>query len=971
MEPLDVLVSLPPRMAGFLNSDDPRARFSREKWAGDGPGQVFFGHDPQGISLGSGGGTVYLLWSAWQAETGGDQPLLEWLRGTQKVIVHAGGESRRLPAYAPVGKCFCPLPDVPGIGSGPVFRPLLRDQQVPFYRRAMEEAGSKARVLVTSGDVWIQASALEIPALEGDIVGVGMPVGAETAQYFGVYLVESDALDHAQREIPVCDFFQKPRPERLLGLPREQRFLVDTGMWFLSEEAVLMLFKACGWQRQNERFSSRTGQPLPFDLYGEVGESLGRGKKAGPRLAKAGLERCTATVVVPRSGHFLHLGSNRQLFASLSFLQRHEFRLQNHFFIDSDPDLFPLAEGEHTGPVWVESCEPSVPLKLCGHQLVTGLPKGVRMTALPAEICLDVLPVGDGLYLFRPYHIDETYRGTVESGGQFLGQPLANWLTGHQAPEDLRGDIYDLPLYPVLRARDWTDELMKWLLEGGEDADAADRYWGAERLSAREIAGRTEVADWLAHREKCFNQRLRKTFLRRLARSNRLDYAALADWGKGQRGLRKELAFSPVSGVGDPLARSRWNFLQAEMGPTRERETFRETGRAILRETLLRYGDKDRSRPYPCLKDDQIVWARSPARLDLAGGWSDTPPYCLRHGGRVVNMAVLLNEQAPIQAFVRFTPEKYLRIRSIDLGTSVIIRSYEELACYTDPSSGFSLPLAAFALAGFHPAFAAKTFTDLEEQLGDFGYGLELTMLCAIPKGSGLGTSSILGATLLGALNRAVGLGWDAMDLYWKVLAMEQLLTTGGGWQDQAGALFPGLKMIETEPGLNQKPVIRQLPDAFFSPERANYSILLYYTGLTRLAKGILGEIVNKMFLGETHTERIVADLKDNAARLGEAIQVGQAEEIYRCVRRSWRLNQQLDPGTTNPAIEALLDKIGPDLVAAKLLGAGGGGYILLFARDAAAGLRIRETLDRDPPNDRARFVDFRPAPRPLAVTVS
>jgi hypothetical protein len=63
---------------------------------------------------------------------------------------------------------------------------------------------------------------------------------------------------------------------------------------------------------------------------------------------------------------------------------------------------------------------------------------------------------------------------------------------------------------------------------------------------------------------------------------------------------------------------------------------------------------------------DQIIWGRSPARLDLAGGWSDTPPYCLQNGGSVLNMAVELNGQPPIQAFIRLSPEKRIILRSID-----------------------------------------------------------------------------------------------------------------------------------------------------------------------------------------------------------------------------------------------------------------------------------------------------------------
>lgn len=74
------------------------------------------------------------------------------------------------------------------------------------------------------------------------------------------------------------------------------------------------------------------------------------------------------------------------------------------------------------------------------------------------------------------------------------------------------------------------------------------------------------------------------------------------------------------------------------------------------------------------------------------------------------------------------------------------------------------------------------------------------------------------------------------------------MLTTGGGWQDQAGAIFRGVKLIETEPGLEQRPTLRWLPEHLFDAEHANRTMLLYYTGITRLAKNILYEIVRGIF---------------------------------------------------------------------------------------------------------------------------
>ena len=211
----------------------------------------------------------------------------------------------------------------------------------------------------------------------------------------------------------------------------------------------------------------------------------------------------------------------------------------------------------------------------------------------------------------------------------------------------------------------------------------------------------------------------------------------------------------------------------------------------------------------------------------------------------------------PIQVFVRPLTQPVFKLRSIDLGSEESITTYAQLDSYRDPSAGFSLAKSALALAGFHPDFCgARRYTSLREQLRDFGGGLEISLLSAVPKGSGLGTSSILGATLLGALNRACGLGWDEVMLYNRVLSIEQLLTTGGGWQDQAGALFRSIKLIETQAGLAQTPTVRYVPEHLLGAGFANETLMLYYTGATRLAKSILKEIVRDMFLARADTLR-------------------------------------------------------------------------------------------------------------------
>jgi galactokinase/mevalonate kinase-like predicted kinase len=338
----------------------------------------------------------------------------------------------------------------------------------------------------------------------------------------------------------------------------------------------------------------------------------------------------------------------------------------------------------------------------------------------------------------------------------------------------------------------------------------------------------------------------------------------------------------------------------------------------------------------------------------------------------VVNLAVDLNGQPPIQVFAKLASRPELVLRSIDLGIERRVRTYDELDTFAEPGNEFALAKAAFALTGFLPRFhALGGYASLEEQMRQFGGGIELTLLSAVPKGSGLGTSSILAATVLATLGDLCGLEWDRNVLFTRTLALEQMLTTGGGWQDQAGGIFRGIKFIETSPGLAQKPTLRWLPEHLFDTDYANQVILLYYTGLTRLAKNILREIVRGMFLNSPEHLSVLEDIGANAEVGFRALQRVDYDDLAAAIRRSWELNQRVDSGTNPAAVQAILDPVEDYLAAAKLLGAGGGGYLLMLAKDKEAALRIRNTLAVRPPNPRARFVAFSLSTTGLQLTRS
>jgi len=605
------------------------------------------------------------------------------------------------------------------------------------------------------------------------------------------------------------------------------------------------------------------------------------------------------------------------------------------------------------------------------------VPENDWILELEDGVCLDFVPVG-GKTALRVYGYADAFRGEVgDPATRWIDRPGCKWLeargiTMEEVGLDPKTDLQVAAIFPVLETFD--SAFVKWMFAAEPDVsgDCKKQWLESERMSARQLGQEGNL-------RRMYEQRnaLRKEALPVMAAHAeqsvfyKLDLEATAElYADSPHELPELLEASslrnPMIALHDRMFRAAVRRRRGdEAWSLREKEAFQ-----VLRDLIVDRYKQQAVVPACTLLDDQIVWGRCPVRLDFAGGWSDTPPYSLENGGSVLNIAVELNGQPPIQVFARRTPELELVIRSIDLGQMERLKTYEDIQAYDKLGSGFTLARAAFALVGFHPDFNGGAYQSLEEQLKAMGGGVEISMLAAIPKGSGLGTSSILAATILGVLSDLAGLNWGKEEIAQRTLALEQMLTSGGGWQDQVGGVFPGIKLAKTVPGLEQLPVLRWLPDRFFlGPNKAR--MLLYYTGITRVAHDILGEIVRGIFLNSHDRLETVRAIARTADFCHDAIQQDDFEAFTEAVQRSWKLNKQLDPGTNPQGVQDILEQVDGDLAAAKLLGAGGGGYLFMIANDADAALRVKQRLENNPPNDGARFVDFSLSKTGLQVTRS
>ncbi len=207
------------------------------------------------------------------------------------------------------------------------------------------------------------------------------------------------------------------------------------------------------------------------------------------------------------------------------------------------------------------------------------------------------------------------------------------------------------------------------------------------------------------------------------------------------------------------------------------------------------------------------VIVRCPARLDLSGGWTDTPPICYELGGQVVDLAITLDGVKPIGCRAVRIPE--LRVEIVLPGgggddedpteKEVLLQicSLTDMADHCNPVARGALVKCCLLAAGLIRLGEEedKTTVTLASQLEQrLGSGLRLELWSDLPQGSGLGTSSILAGAVVAACWTAASATYTRSDLVHAVLVVEQLLTTGGGWQDQVGGLHSGLSLGTSRP---------------------------------------------------------------------------------------------------------------------------------------------------------------------------
>ncbi|MBR0414284.1 MAG: hypothetical protein IJI67_04350 [Clostridia bacterium] len=331
-----------------------------------------------------------------------------------------------------------------------------------------------------------------------------------------------------------------------------------------------------------------------------------------------------------------------------------------------------------------------------------------------------------------------------------------------------------------------------------------------------------------------------------------------------------------------------------------------------------------------------------PIRVNLAGTWSDAMPYCIDHGGNMLNMALSCEGTLPIQ----------------------VIAQKQEEAVITFERGGKTerfAPGAHNELSDFHLFYAVLKTLGIESAR-DCGSGFRLSVQVSdLDRGSGLGVSSIVLAGCFIALDRLFGLGLSREQIVAFVFTAEQVMGTGGGWQDQIGALYPGLKLSASAPGIEQNIQVSPVPVSQNIRRLIDCRSVLIPTGIEHFGKSIVGDVMQRYLSGNEECLPGFESIQRLNASFLEAVRADDTEAFCACVNRHAAVLKTISGEIYTAQVEAMAKALAPYTEALSICGAGGGGYFYAVLKEQISPQAFKEKW-------KEFFPSLRSAPKQLSL---
>lgn len=924
--------------------------------------------DPEGKRVGSGGATLNVL-KYLEEKEGGREAF-----GKKVLVIHSGGDSKRVPQYSVCGKLFSPVPrELPNGRASTLFDEFM-----------IATAGIPARMqggmLVMSGDVLLLFNVLQIDLQYQGAAAISIKEPVSTGKEHGVFLNDGQGM--------VKRFLHKQSEEQLraLGAVNEQGMVdLDTGAVMLDTDLLLALFSLIGDgdKTDPEKFDMFVNDRARISFYGDFLYPLAKDATLEEYYLQAPegsfceelktcrtkiwevLHKFRMKVICLSPAEFIHFGTTRELLELVTeSVGDYKYLHWKKQVCTNRPDERRyaahnslIAKGADIGEgCYLEDCDIGEGVSTGEGSILSGL--CLKKGQIPPGVVLHGLRLQDGRYTVRIYGVEDNPKGTLEENAAYIYGRLGDMVSYYGIkPEQIWGDqehyLWFAKLYPVCESMEEalraSLQLVK-ISENKEPSPAVGGWLSMERCSLYESFAKADVKAVLPWKTRLEDLVLAARFMEILEQGGSYDRAlqVFGQVGIDQKKFDLLMEKAKESGL---LLKMRIYYAISRYMQERNIVFAGDVGYDVLERLCFDSLGKavyDNSRKY--IQDNKNfhivnknVKVGLPVRVNWGGGWTDTPPYCNENGGVVLNAALKLNGILPIQVEVRRLDALHVEFASEDIGAEGICRTAEEIRDCHNPFDFFALHKAALISCGIVPLAGTET---LEEILKRLGGGIYLsTKVVGVPKGSGLGTSSILSGACVKALHEFLGLSCSEGALYDIVLCMEQMMSTGGGWQDQVGGLTNGIKYITTKSGIDQRIQVEQIAVPEDAKKELQERFALIYTGQRRLARNLLREVVGNYIGGRKESVEALAAMKVTAVRMRWALEEGDIDELAELFNEHWELSKQLDMGATNTCIDQIFLSC-EDLIDGRFIaGAGGGGFLQAILKKGVTKRQLSERL--------------------------
>lgn len=929
--------------------------------------------DPEGKRVGSGGATFNVLrYIAGEEAINGENPFA----GKRVLVIHSGGDSKRVPQYSAVGKLFSPVPRELPDGRGSTL----------FDEFVIAMSGVPSRIsegmLVLSGDVLLLFNPLQIDSQFQGAAAISIKEPVETGKDHGVFLNDGKGN--------VKNFLHKQTEEslRAIGAVNEHGAVdLDTGAILLNAELLKALYGLISTDGKvdSEKFAEFVNESARISFYGDFlyplasastleqyylekpeGEDTPQLKECRRKIWEA-IHSFSLKLINLSPAKFIHFGTTRELLHLMTEeIQDYEFLDWKGQVVSTVRDHQEYAAySSYVGrravigrKAYLENCYVLDEAQVGAGSILSNLK--LRSRRVPENVALHGLPLQNGKYVVRIYGVLDNPKGTYQAGAPYLSSTLPEMVEVLKlSAEDLwkegtSRDLWNAKLFPVCdtmeEAADWALKLYELVCSGKENPALCREWLQTERTTLCESFNHADMQKVLYWQNDLENRILSRSFIDMLA-----DGMFYQDALKlfEHRGMSAEIYRTLMKDAGEAEFGQKIRIYYAVSSYMKERLLsfdgqnydypeglcFQTIQNAVYEEAVKKLPD---SSLYHIARDRVDV--QLPVRVNWGGGWTDTPPYCNENGGVVLNAAISLNHILPVQITVKRLPEYHVEFESQDIGVQGIVNTLQEIQDCHNPYDSFALHKAALIACGIIPLKEGKE--TLQEILKRLGGGIYLsTQVVGIPKGSGLGTSSILAGACVKGIFEFLGQEKTNEEIYEIVLCMEQIMSTGGGWQDQVGGLIGGIKLISTRPGMDQKIEVKEVKLPAEAMEELQERFALIYTGQRRLARNLLRDVIGNYIGARPQSLAALKEMKPTAALMSYYLERGDIDSFAELLNRHWELSRQLDAGSTNNCIDQIFMAC-EDLISARFIaGAGGGGFIMVILKKGITREMLRQRL--------------------------